>query len=119
MDSVRREAQNDVAVRNTAAVNHLTALYRTNRKACEIELAVAVHAGHLGGLAADKRAAGLTAPIRDTGDHGSGDIAFEMAGREVIKKEERFRTLHDKIVDAHCNKIDADGVVNSRREREL
>ena len=37
MDPVRREAQNDVAVRNLASVNHLTAVDRTNRTACEIE----------------------------------------------------------------------------------
>ena len=40
---------------------------------------------------------------------GGGDV--KLAGGEIIEEQQRFRALHDKVVDAHGDKIDADGVV--------
>ena len=45
------------------------ALRRAHREAGQVVVAVAVHARHLGGLAADQGAAGLAAALGDAGDH--------------------------------------------------
>ena len=45
----------------------------------------------------------------------AGDEAFshavEFARRKVIEKKQRLRALHDDVVDAHSDKVDANRVV--------
>ena len=38
-------------------------------------------------------------------------MRVELAGREIVEEEERLGALHDEIVDAHRDEIDADRVV--------
>ena len=33
----------------------------------------------------------------------------ELAGREIVEKEQRLGALHDDVVDAHGDEVDADG----------
>jgi nucleotide-binding universal stress UspA family protein len=39
------------------------------------------------------------------------DLGVELAGGEIVEEEQRLGTLHDEIVDAHRNEIDADRIV--------
>ena len=85
----------------------------------EIVVAVGIHAGHFGGLAADQRAARLAAAGRDAADDRGTLIGIELAGREIVEEEQRLRALDDEVVDAHGNEIDADRVVIVRVDGDL
>jgi hypothetical protein len=111
VDARRGEAEDHVSGDNLVSGQHLIALDRADAEAGEVIVAIAIHARHFGGLAADQRAAGLAAALGDAGDHGGGDSIVEFAGGIIVEKEERLRALHDKIVDAHGDEIDADRVM--------
>ena len=44
---------------------------------------------------------------------------IELAGREIVEKEQRLGALHDDVVDAHRDEIDADRVENAALDRDL
>ena len=58
-------------------------------------------------------------PSAIAGDDALGDVALELAGREIVEEEQRLGALHDQIVDAHRDEIDADPVVAIAVDREL
>ena len=78
-----------------------------------------VHAGHLGRLAADQRAAGLPAALRDAADDACGGGDVELAGGEVVEEEQRLGALGQQVVDAHRDEVDADGAVQAGVDRDL
>src|SRR5207247_9731084 len=53
---------------------------------------------------------------RATLDYANRDVRLETPRREVIKKEERFRPLHEYVVDAVVDEIDADRIVHTGHE---
>jgi hypothetical protein len=64
VEAVGGEAQEDVAL-GDALGEVCPALHRAHGEACEVEVAAVVHARHLGGLAADQRAARPRAALGD------------------------------------------------------
>ena len=76
----------------TIALPSMIASFSTtpDREAREVVFAGRVHARHLGGLAADQRAAGLLAALGDALDHVGGDVDVELAAREVVEEEQRL-----------------------------
>jgi hypothetical protein len=70
-------------------------------------------ARHLRCFAADERRAGLPAALGDAGDDGGGDRHLELAGGVIVEEKQRLGALHDEVVDAHGDEVDADGVVNA------
>ena len=98
---------------------HAAALGRADGEAGEVVVALDIHAGHLGGLAADQGAARLVASRGDAGDHFPRLARIQLAGCEVVQKEQRFSALHHQIVDAHRHQIDADRVVDAGLDRNL
>ena len=70
----------------------------------------------LGGLAADQRAARLLAAGRDALDDVGGDRDVEPLADVVVEEEQRLGALHQDVVDAHRDEVDADRVV-ARRAR--
>ena len=88
-------------------------------EAGDVVLAVGVEARHLGGFAADQRAAVLAAAARDAGDDLLGDRRRQPPGRQVVEKEQRLGALHQDVVDAVVDQIGADGVVPAGHERDL
>src|SRR5262249_59679310 len=68
MDAGRGEADHGVPGRDRAAVDQLARVDDTDARPGEVELALAVDAGQLGGLAADERDAGLAADLGGTLD---------------------------------------------------
>ena len=79
----------------------------------------AVHAGQLRRLAAEEGGARLLAPGGDAADDGRGRVDRELAGGVVVEEEEGFGTLHDDVVRAHGDEVDADGVVAVEFDGEL
>jgi hypothetical protein len=93
-------------VRRSAAPPRSTA---PTAEAGEVIVASAVHARHLGGLAADQRAAGDAAALGDARRRRpTRRLALQLAGREIVEEEQRLGALHDEVVDAHRDQIDAD-----------
>src|SRR5436309_3523964 len=84
-----------VAGGDAAAVDDLRPLDGADDEAGDVVLAVGIEAGHLGGLAAEQRAAVLAAGARQSLDDAHGDVGIETAGRQVIEEEERLRPLHE------------------------
>ena len=58
-------------------------------------------------------------PRGDALDHRGRDVDVELAAREVVEEEQRLGALHEDVVDAHRDEVDADRVVAVEREREL
>ena len=84
----------------------------------DVVLAVGVEAGHLGGLAAEQRAAVLAAAVGEPLDDLHGDVGVEPAGGQVVEEEQRLRALHEDVVDAVVDEVDADRVVHAGHERD-
>ena len=78
-----------------------------------------VETRHLRGLAAEQRAAVVAAGVRHPADDRFRDVRRQPAGREVVEEEQRLGALHEDVVDAVVDEIDADGVVARRHERDL
>ena len=93
-------------------------LHHADAEAGEIVVRAVVHAGHLGGLPADQRRAGLHAALDDPAHHGLGDGHLELAGGVVVEEEQRLGALDDHVVGAHGHQIDADRVVAAGVDRE-
>ncbi len=90
--------------------SNCVALGRADGEACEIVVAIGIHAGHLGGLAADQRAARAAAAFGDAGHEAAADVDLELAAGIVVEEEQRLGALHDDVVDAHRHQVDADRV---------
>ncbi len=114
MDAVRGEAEEEVAGFDVAARQEPVALHRADGKSREIVVALAVEPGHLGRLAADERCARLAAALGDPLDDPPGGLDVERGGGEIVEEDQRLRTLHDEIVHAHGDEVDADRVVRRR-----
>src|SRR4051812_9223917 len=111
MHARRRQPEDEIAFRHPVPGQRLAPLHRADAKAGEIVVARRVHAWHFRRLAADQRAARLPAPGGDRGDHPLGNAALELRAGEIIEEEERLGALHDEVVDAHCDEVDADALV--------
>ena len=101
------------------AVDHPLARDAADDEAGEVVFAVGVEAGHLGGLAAEQRAAVRPAGAGDAVDDRAATSGDEAAGGEVVEKEERPRALDEDVVDAVVDEILADRVVHAGQERDL
>ncbi len=110
MDARTAEAEHDIARRH-APGQERTALGGTDREAGEVVIPAVIHAGHLGGLAADQSAARAAAAFGDARDHALGGRHIQAAGREIVEEEQRLGTLDDEIVHAHGDEIDAHRVM--------
>src|SRR3546814_1573140 len=69
--------------------------------------------------ASDLRATCLLAAFGYGRDDAFGHIAFELAGRIVIKKEKRLRSLYYQVVDAHGDKVDSHAVMSVMIDRKF
>ena len=115
----RRHADEDVTGGHIGAREQRGPLGDPHQGARDIERAGRVHAGHLGGLAAEERAPGRLARLGHAGDDVGDDVGVEAAGGEVVEEEKRPRRLHQHIVDAVVDDVVADPAQPSGPGREL
>ena len=87
------------------AVDQLGLLGHGDAEAGEVEVALRVHARHLGGLAADQCAAGELAALGDALDDLRGHFLVELAGGVVVEEEQRLGARHQHVVDAHADQV--------------
>jgi hypothetical protein len=88
-------------------------------EAGQVVFADRIHAGHLGGLAADEGTTGQFAAPGDTGYHLLADVHIQLAAGEVVEEEEGLRALHEDVVDAHGHQVLTNGVVLVEVEGQL
>ncbi len=119
MRPARGETEHRVARRDRTPVDDALLLDHANAEAREVVFPLGIHAGHLGGLAADKRAAGELAALGDALHHLGRDFVVELAAGEVIEEEERLGALAQHVVHAHGDEIDAHRVMTVQREGKL
>ena len=119
MKAGRGEAEHDVAGREVAARQKPLALDRADGEAGEVVVAAPIEARHLGRLAADQRRAGHAAALGDALDDVAAVVDVERAGGEIVEEEERLGALHDEVVDAHRDEVDADRAVLAALDGDL
>src|SRR5690606_22529761 len=85
--------------------------HRTDGETGQVVFARRVHVRHFRGFAADQCAAGQFATACDAADDGHRGVDVELGGGEVGEEEQRFGALHQDVVHAHADQVDADGVV--------
>ena len=108
MRAGRGEADENIARFNVLAGQQRAALRRANGKAGQIIIAARIKPRHFRRLAADQCAAGLPTALCDAFDNLRALVRIKLAGGEIVEEEQRLRPLHDKVVDAHGDKVDAD-----------
>ncbi len=101
------------------ARKNLVALDRADGEAGKVVVAFAVEPRHFRRLAADERCAGDAATFGDALDDCRRRFDIKRRGSEVIEEEEWLGTLDDEIVDAHCDKVDAERRVLAAFDRDL
>src|SRR4029079_8424296 len=79
----------------------LGALHGADGESGEIVIAGSVQTRHLGSLAADERASGLAAAFGNPSNDAPGDTDVELAGSEIVEKEERLGAPHPETVEFH------------------
>ena len=119
MHARRGKAEDDVARRDVVARQERAALGRADREAGEVVVAAVIEARHLGRLAADQRAAGLRQPSAMPATIAAPCVRIELAGGEIVEEEQRLGALHDEVVDAHGDEVDADRVVDAGLDGDL
>src|SRR5208282_1837719 len=107
-----------VAGAHIGRLGYSRALDYSHREAGQVVLAGLVQSAELRRLAADQAHAGLRASASDALDDIECDPFFELAGADVIEKEQRTRRMADDVVDAHRDAIDSDSVVTPGLERD-
>ena len=119
MHAGRGEPDHHVARRDIFARQQLSRADGADGEAGEVIVAGLIDAGHFRRLAADQRAARLTAGRRDALHHRRADLRIELAASEIVEKEQRLGALHHEVVDRHGDEIDADRVVARSLDRDL
>ena len=105
------ETEQHIAGADPAAVDQVTAIDAAEREPGEVVVAGCIHARHFRRFAANQGTTGLFAAGRDTVDHVHGLLLIQHTGGEIVQKQQRFGAAHDDVVDAHSDKVDADGCV--------
>ena len=117
--AARGDGDNRVARAHCGAVEYLRPVDYADGEAREVVLVLAVEAGHLGGLAAYERRAGLYAALGDAGDYVRDALGHVPAAGDVVEKEHGRGAAADDVVHAHGDAVYADGVVLVHEEGYL
>ena len=112
MHTAGRQAQHHVAGLHIFAGEDQGLFHHAHRKTRQVVFASGVHAGHLGGFAANQRTARQLTTLGNAAHHRRGGVHIQLAAGKVIEEKQRFRALHQHIVDAHGHQINAHGVVH-------
>ncbi len=111
VQAARREAQDDVAGRHRAAVDEVGPVDQADAESGQVVVVGRHHAGVLGHLAADQRAACLPAALGDARDDPGDRVGVELADGDVVEEEERLGAGDEDVVGAHRDQVDTHGVV--------
>ena len=93
----------------------------SDRKTCQVVVLRLIHARHFSRFPANQCAACQLTTHTDAGNNLRCYIDIQATRCVVIQKEQGFGAAHDQIVNTHCHKINAYGVVFGHllRQHEL
>ena len=111
MQTVGTKAEDGIAFGDRCASDQPRPFHSTDGEPGEVIVTGGVQARHFRRFAADQGAARPPAPFGDPGDNLRCPVDIKPAGGEVVQEEQGFCALHDQIVHAHRDKIDADRVM--------
>src|SRR5512147_2143105 len=97
----------------------LGAFDSANSKSGKVVVPFSIEPRHLRRFAAYKRASGLAAAFGNPGNDALVHADIELAGSEIVEKEQGIGALHHEIVDVHGHKIDADAVMGAGLDGKL
>ena len=107
---VRRQADERVAGADAATVDLAPLAHDADDRAREVEVAVAVEAGHVGGLAAQQRQPAVGAGGGDAADDGDLLVLAQAVAGQVVEEEQRAGAGGEDVVDAVVDDVPADAV---------
>src|SRR3954467_15976576 len=113
------QAKDRVARSDQFAIYDFILLHGSNCESRKIVFTGWIHARHFGGLPSNESTACLLAPGGNTLDYLRCSCDIKFSAGEVIQKEQRFGTLHQNIVYAHRDQVDADRIVPVQLECEF
>jgi len=106
------ESDKHVARHDVSAIDDRIVLDHADAESGQIVVGVGVHPRHFRGLAADEGHAGELAAARDALENLQCHTLVELSGGVVVEKVQRLGALHDDVVGAHGDQIDADATVS-------
>lgn len=108
VESVAGEADEDVAFGDVGAGEPVFGVHDADETAYDVNFAVVVDAGHLGGFPADEGDTEGGAGFGHAGDDLGKDGAFELGAAVVIEEEEGAGALAEGVVGAVVDDIEAE-----------
>ena len=111
MDAAGGKCNDDISGLNGGIIDHFLLIYDTDCKTGQVIFIHRVEAGHLCGLSADQRSAGLNTALGNAGNNGGDPVGIVLSACDVIQEEQRAGTAADDVIDTHGHAVDADGVV--------
>ena len=119
MRTTRGKPEQHITRRHPVAANDSCFFDDPHGEARQVVFAIGIHARHLGCFTADQRAARLFTAAGNTAHHTRGGIHIQPATSEVVQKKQRLGALHQNVIDAHGDQINAHGVMTIEGEREF
>ena len=119
MQSVRSQAQHNVANLHILASNDPVAFHHADDKSSKIVFPVRIEARHLGSLPADQRASIVLACVSNAFHHLLRNGGFKFSRGKIVHKEQRRGALYRNIVDAVVHQVRAHGRVQPHLEGDL
>ncbi len=111
VQAARRQADQHVALAHGRGIEHLRPVHHAHAEAGQVVVVRVHHAGVLGHLAADERAAGLLAALADARHDLGHVLGLELADGHVVQEEQRLGARGQDVVRAHGHQVDAHRVV--------
>ena len=119
MDARGRQAQQYIAGLNPFTSDQSRFFRHTNGKTGDIIFTIRIKSRHLRRLATDQGTARLFAGPGHAA-HDVGDFfRLQFADGDIVQKEQRFGALDQNIVDAHGDRILADGIMFVHHKGQL
>src|SRR6185503_20213681 len=111
MSSAACQADYRVARSNILPIYDFRLLHGANGESCQVIFSGWIHARHFRSFPSDEGATSLLATESNTFDHLRGSCNIKFSAGEVIQKEQRFGTLHQNIVYAHRDQVNANRIM--------
>ena len=112
------KSDQDVAGLACASIDKIRFIDDADREAGQIIFTGCVEPGKLA-VSPPTSEPGLPAALDDSLDYLQRNLLFKVSAGEVVQEEEWAGAGRQVVVDAHRDKIDSDGVVNSGHERQF
>ena len=119
METIRFEAEQDIACTDPVRTNPLAAFYRPDNETGQIVFTRSVEVGHFSGFAAAQRAAVFQTAGSYAANHLLDHARLQCPHADVIEKEKRLCPLHQNVIDAMVDQVVANRVVATAHHGDL